>query len=567
MLTPQFGAASNSEGIMAHRAQFRRAVAVVLASAGIYFAAIVYAQPVPQSDDFVVGTSGPDYRRLQRTRAISRDSDGSFVAVWRANEDGRFGIFAQRYDSDGNPVGSEFRVSDEDETMTNLRSDVPAVAHAQNGEFVVVWRGKPASDPSSSGWYQIIGRRIGADGAKIGDEFTVSTTPPFASAYTKPDLTTMEDGSFVVVWQGRPDPSEYLSAVMGQRMADDATRVGGEFRVSTSEGSVYDPQVGTRGNGSFVVVWAVQGNYGLPDPDGNSLGVFGQRFASDGSKAGDEFQVNTFTQYAEHEPDVAVRSDGSFVVVWTTQYGDDDPGYGGVFDDSVTMRRFDSGGSPLGDEVHINTFATGVQGEPAIAMDNDGSFVVVWRSASGYGGEDPRDDGGGLFGRCFNANGVGPVDEFHVNSELSGFDRVPSIASDGFGDFVVAWERSTDGYSFYSDAYARRFKAQGCSGSNGTTTTTTTTMPTGDICGDPVALTISSTAGAAASGGFLDTGARVVTASDALFALQSAVGTVLCPVCVCDVNESGDVTATDSLIMLQAAVGVPISLTCPPCSS
>ena len=129
---------------MAHRAQFQTALTGLLASIGIYFAATTYAQPVPQGDDFVVGTSGPDYRRLQRTRAISRDSDGSFVAVWRAQFVNRFGIFAQRYDADGNTVGDEFLVSGEDEVMANLRSDIPAVAHAKNGEFVVVWRGKPA---------------------------------------------------------------------------------------------------------------------------------------------------------------------------------------------------------------------------------------------------------------------------------------------------------------------------------------------------------------------------------------------------------------------------------------
>jgi CSLREA domain-containing protein len=60
--------------------------------------------------------------------------------------------------------------------------------------------------------------------------------------------------------------------------------------------------------------------------------------------------------------------------------------------------------------------------------------------------------------------------------------------------------------------------------------------------------------------------ARVITASDALIALSASVGTADCPLCVCDVNDSGGTTATDALILVRYAVGQPLSLDCPPCS-
>ncbi|HYB98492.1 MAG TPA: hypothetical protein VEC57_05090 [Candidatus Limnocylindrales bacterium] len=52
-------------------------------------------------------------------------------------------------------------------------------------------------------------------------------------------------------------------------------------------------------------------------------------------------------------------------------------------------------------------------------------------------------------------------------------------------------------------------------------------------------------------------------ASDALFALKSAVGSETCDLAVCDVNDSGGITAADALIILKSAVGGDVSLDCP----
>jgi hypothetical protein len=57
-----------------------------------------------------------------------------------------------------------------------------------------------------------------------------------------------------------------------------------------------------------------------------------------------------------------------------------------------------------------------------------------------------------------------------------------------------------------------------------------------------------------------------ITASDALLALRSAVGLVVCERCRCDVDASGVVTATDALNLLRYAVGIAVTLVCPPCS-
>jgi len=85
-----------------------------------------------------------------------------------------------------------------------------------------------------------------------------------------------------------------------------------------------------------------------------------------------------------------------------------------------------------------------------------------------------------------------------------------------------------------------------------TTTTlpeqTTTTVPTGSgSCGVPVS------------------GGDHPSASDALFALQAAVGAETCELCLCDINSNGSVGASDALGILKAAVGISVELNCPAC--
>jgi hypothetical protein len=74
--------------------------------------------------------------------------------------------------------------------------------------------------------------------------------------------------------------------------------------------------------------------------------------------------------------------------------------------------------------------------------------------------------------------------------------------------------------------------------------TTTTTVVETSVCGD-----------ANGDGG--------VTASDALGALRTAVGSGSCPTGTCDVDDNGTVSAADALRILARAVGQSVELTCP----
>ena len=61
------------------------------------------------------------------------------------------------------------------------------------------------------------------------------------------------------------------------------------------------------------------------------------------------------------------------------------------------------------------------------------------------------------------------------------------------------------------------------------------------------------------------TGDESISASDALGALRSSVGSSRCLLCLCDVDSGGSVVATDALAILRYSVGAISVLGCPAC--
>jgi hypothetical protein len=174
--------------------------------------------------------------------------------------------------------------------------------------------------------------------------------------------------------------------------------------------------------------------------------AFAAAAAAQPVKLGVEFQVNVRTSADQEDPAVAIGSQGNFVVVWSSRYQD---GFGtGVFG-----RRFSSSGTPLGVEFQVNVYTVDSQGEASVASEEDGDFVVAWRS-------DVQDgDEGGIFARRFNSAGVAQGGEIAVNVHTVSQQVEPLVAARN-GGFVVVWASyQQDGSAF--GTFGRRFDAAG----------------------------------------------------------------------------------------------------------
>ncbi len=327
--------------------------------------------------------------------------------------------------------GGEVQVN----VFTTSDQEDAAVAAAGDGSFVVVWESYFQDGDLAGVW----ARRLAADGSPDGGEFQVST----ATLGWQEDAAVAAhgDGGFVVAWESEGQDGSGDS-VHAQRFDASNSPLGAEIQVNTFTGLDQDsPAVAAGPDGGFVVVWESD----VQDGSGDS--VHAQRFDAGGSPLGDEMMLNVFFTADQDDPVVGFDAAGNFVVAWES-YSQD-----GSFD-SVQVRRFDAGGAPLTGEIQANTFTTGFQTAPAIAVGADGAFVVVWQSEGQDG------DGTSVHGRRFDAGGAPQGDEFQVNVSTTGDQDTPSVAVGPTGGFVVVWESyGTDGDG--DSVQARRFRADG----------------------------------------------------------------------------------------------------------
>jgi hypothetical protein len=160
--------------------------------------------------------------------------------------------------------------------------------------------------------------------------------------------------------------------------------------------------------------------------DGSDTGIFGQRYSVSGVPLGPEFQVNTYTTGPQRFPAVAIDAGGDFMVVWEG-YGLDD-GSVGIFG-----QHYFNSGDPDGTEFRVNSFTTGGQRYPAIGSDIAGSFVVAWQS----NGQDGS--GYGIYAQRYA--GSTPVSgEFRVNSFTTLNQLFPALTMTTNGRMFVTWQ-------------------------------------------------------------------------------------------------------------------------------
>lgn len=277
------------------------------------------------------------------------------------------------------------------------------------------------SDAQDGAGSGIIGQRHRNDGSKIDGEFRVNTTT--AKNQTLPAIAGLKDEGFIVVWVSLGQDGAG-SGIIGQRFGSNGKKAGAEFIVNVNaKGNQSRPAVAGLADGGFVVAWDGGG-------DGSGLGVFARRFSKTGKPMGNEFQVNTYTNDDQTAPTVAAAGKG-FVIAWQSNTQDKGAGIFG--------QRFKKNASKDGFEFRINTRVKGNQTAPALAALSNGGFVVAWVS------DDQDGSGLGIYGQRFLISGNRIGEEFRINTTTALDQSEPSISGYDNGGFVVVWTSQSDG--------------------------------------------------------------------------------------------------------------------------
>jgi hypothetical protein len=146
------------------------------------FARIFAADGAPKGNQFQVNNVGDG---SQESPSVGAWADGYVVVFMSDDEEGK-GIWARRFDSDGNPLGAgQFLVNN----IQDLDQRAPAVAAFDGGEFVVVWEDDD---------FGVAGREFDTNGEPVGGQFQVG----FSDKMEERPRIALRDGGFLITWYG-----------------------------------------------------------------------------------------------------------------------------------------------------------------------------------------------------------------------------------------------------------------------------------------------------------------------------------------------------------------------------
>ena len=301
----------------------------------------------------------------QRDPEIEVDGTGNPLVVWTDSRlHGDFtDIFAQRLDSAGNHIGSNFKINDD--TLSNRTQERPDVGMNKSGRYVIAWEDRRRNQLSSDIFAQV----YDDSNNPIGANFIINSDSGTA-AQSNPAVSLDDQGNSIVVWEDKRADGVYKD-IYAQLYDSIGQPFGINFRVNELEHvDCRTPDVAMAPDGKFLIVW----------DDGRLHGyegdIFGQLYDSASNPIGPNFQiskhVSSFWKSGIWEPKAAADSVGDFFVTW----GDANQSTG--YD--VYGQRISTNGTPVDTNFKVNASPIPALCLNAkVAMSPDGHAVVTWR--------------------------------------------------------------------------------------------------------------------------------------------------------------------------------------------
>lgn len=212
------------------------------------------------------------------------------------------------------------------------------------------------------------------------------------------------------------------SDIYVQKFDSTNTPVGSEVRLnSTVSGPDRDSDIAVLSDGSYVVTWFWWPNNGQGD-------AYVQKFNSDGTKSGSVITLSgpggssTWDQY----PKVTGLNDGGYVVSWT--------GYSATYNSGdIFIQRFDANNNLVGTLKQLQG-SNNNDSAPQITATTDGGYVVVWR------GMDTASNQSDVYVQKYDAsnNPVGGMQKVYGTTTY-GNDLDPQVTALANGGYAVTW--------------------------------------------------------------------------------------------------------------------------------
>ncbi|HRE42166.1 MAG TPA: T9SS type A sorting domain-containing protein [Ignavibacteria bacterium] len=259
---------------------------------------------------------------------------------------------------------NDTRVNDENTGAPQYSTNI---SQNKSGNFVIVWEDERSAKPD------VFFQMYNANGTPIGINTQINE---FYDTAKFVDVAMYDDGSFVVCYQNFYRTIQSFDTKIFIKFYNSlGIPVSNEIQVNDTIGTFMGyPKIDVcHNNKNVVVVFEYAKNYHQTRSD-----IFYQMFDSIGNRIGNNRMANddTLVNYRQEYSDIAVRSDGKFVITWADAKPPATlPGF-----DNVFMQVFDS----LGNKIGINTIVNDIiypedyEARGKIAMNDSGHFVIAF---------------------------------------------------------------------------------------------------------------------------------------------------------------------------------------------
>jgi|WetSurMetagenome_2_1015567.scaffolds.fasta_scaffold78603_1 hypothetical protein len=176
-----------------------------------------------------------------------------------------------------------------------------------------------------------------------------------------PNISVREDGYFGIVWQKINGNVSNRCFTLFKLLNKDGIPITSDIQLNDTlrDFSGY-PRIGCDSSGRFIVVWEY-----------TQYDIYFQILDSIGNKIGNNKKANEGNT-SRGKPDILVRKDGSFIIVWEDRRS--------TVISNIYMQMFDRNGNPTGINQRVNddTLSDDSQYDPKISGDSLGNFTIAF---------------------------------------------------------------------------------------------------------------------------------------------------------------------------------------------
>jgi hypothetical protein len=385
----------------------------------------------------------------ERDPAIAYNSvDDEYLVVWEDDRnqggtlDRGWDIYGRRVDADGTRIGGDFRISGGQATDDEYD---PAVAYnpAAN-QYLVVWG--DGRQYSSRGW-DIYGQRVRANGTLAGSNIRISGVDATGDDEKPAVAFNSASKQFLVVWEDERLFTVRGSDIYAQRLRANGVRAGSNIRISgggAAPGSERTPAVMyASASNQYLVVW-----YDYRKAPTRGTDIYGQRVYANGVKAGHNIRISGAGATGNERYPAAAYNPvlDQFLVVW----GDSRLPPGNL---DIYGQRMDADGTTSGHNFRISgAAASGNEFFPAVTYNSVGDrYLVVW--------QDPRSNvGWDIYGQAVQVYGaLSGLNTRISGASATGDDQNPAMAfNPTTAQYLVVWDDGRNQWTRGLDVYGQR---------------------------------------------------------------------------------------------------------------